>query len=206
MRKQDRDDVIVVHLDWADGLDELGEAEIAWIALLRHEGQPLLNIADGGLGPVGVEWTADMREAARIRATGRKIPSRFGEENPFYQREHSAEQRLKWSVARTGTNVGAANPNFGKFGADHPSFGRVMSKQARAALSEKMKGAGNPNFGRRASEVTRAKMSAVRRGRPMPSSRRSAHTRHHTNKGVFKDTCPHCRDDQVRALRGPTPR
>jgi NUMOD3 motif len=165
LRKQDRDNVIVDQLDWADGLDELGEAEIAWIVLLRHERQPLLNLADGGLGPTGVEWTAEMREAARIRSTGRKIPSRFGEENPFYQREHSAEQRAKWSAARKGTNVGADNPNYGKFGADHPSFGRVMSEEVKVELSEKMKGAGNPNFGRSASEETRAKMSAVRKGR-----------------------------------------
>lgn len=197
LRKQDRDNVIVDQLDWADDLNELGEAEIAWIALLRHEGQPLLNIAAGGLGPTGVEWTAEMREAARIRSTGRKVPSRFGEQNPFYQREHSAEQRAKWSVARKGTNVGPDNPNYGKFGADHPSFGHVMPAEAKARLSEMRKGAGNPNFGRTASNETRAKMSEARRGRPMPSSRRSAHTRHHTNKGVFKDTCQYCLDQQT---------
>ncbi|MGV0773208.1 NUMOD3 domain-containing DNA-binding protein [Mycobacterium syngnathidarum] len=203
LRKQDRADVIAVAFDWTDELDELGEAEIAWIALLRQEGHPLLNLADGGLGPTGVEWTAEMRDAARIRSTGRKVPSRFGEENPFYRREHSAEQRAKWSAARKGTNVGADNPNYGKFGAEHPSYGHVMSEEAKAKLSEMRKGAGNPNFGRSASQETRAKMSAARKGRSLPSSRRSARTRHHTNKGVFKDTCQHCRDDQ--AARGPRP-
>lgn len=74
LRKQCRDDVVVDHLDWADGLDELGEAEIAWIVWLRQQGHPLLNLAAGGLGPTGVEWTAEMRQAAGIRATGRKIP------------------------------------------------------------------------------------------------------------------------------------
>ncbi|BBX83303.1 NUMOD3 domain-containing DNA-binding protein [Mycolicibacterium aubagnense] len=195
LRKQQRDDVAVDPLDWTDGLDELGEAEIAWISLLRQEGHPLLNLADGGLGPTGVVWTAEMREAARIRSTGRKVPSRFGDENPFYQREHSTEQRAKWSVERKGRNVGAANPNYGKFGADHPSFGHVMSEEAKAKLSEKRKGAGNPNFGRTASDETRAKMSAVRKGRPMPSSRRSAHTRYHTNRGIKKDTCQYCIED-----------
>lgn len=195
LRKQDRVDVVVDHLDWADDLDELGEAEIAWIALLRHEGHLLLNLAAGGLGPTGVEWTAEMRQAASIRSTGRKIPSRFGEENPFYQGAHSPEQRAKWSAARKGTNAGSDNPNYGKFGADHPSFGHVMSDEAKARLSARMTGVGNPNFGRIASEETRAKMSAVRRGRPMPSSRRSAHTRHHTNKGVKKATCPYCVED-----------
>lgn len=150
--------MVVDHLDWADELDELAEAEIAWIALLRLEGQPLLNLAAGGLGPTGVEWTAEMRRAASIRATGRKMPSRFGEENPFYMGEHSPEQRAKWSAARKGANVGADNPNYGKFGADHPGFSHVMSEEAKARLSERMTGAGNPNFGRVASEETRAKM------------------------------------------------
>lgn len=192
LRKQNRDDVVADNLDWADELDELGEAEIAWIALLRHEGQPLLNLAAGGLGPTGVEWTAEMRQAASIRATGRKIPGRFGRENPFYQGEHSPEQRAKWSAARKGTNAGPDNPNYGKFGSDHPGYGHVMSEESKARLSRRMTGTGNPNFGRCASEETRAKMSAVRRGRPMPSSRRSAHTRHHTNKGVKSANCRYC--------------
>ncbi|MEV0674802.1 NUMOD3 domain-containing DNA-binding protein [Mycobacterium sp. NPDC050441] len=72
-----------------------------------------------------------------------------------------------------------------------------MSEGAKSRISEMRKGAGNPNFGHSASEETRAKMSAARKGRPMPSSRRSAHTRHHTNKGVFKNTCQHCLDDQA---------
>ncbi|WP_293309432.1 GIY-YIG nuclease family protein [Mycolicibacterium sp.] len=109
LRKQDRNDVVVDHLDWADELDELAEAEIAWIALLRLEGQPLLNLAAGGLGPTGVEWTAEMRRAASIRATGRKMPSRFGEENPFYMGEHSPEQRasglLRARVRMSGLTI-----------------------------------------------------------------------------------------------------
>ncbi|MEH3142632.1 MAG: NUMOD3 domain-containing DNA-binding protein [Mycobacterium kyogaense] len=124
------------------------------------------------------------------------MPSRFGQENPFYQREHSAEQRAKWSLARRGKNAGTDNPNFGKFGSDHPSFGRVMPDQAKAKLSAARTGSGNPNFGRTASAETRAKMSAARKGRPMPSSRRSAHTRYHTNRGVFSENCPHCHDDR----------
>lgn len=61
LRKHDRNDVVVDYLDWADELDELGEAETARIALLRHEGHPLLNLAAGGLGPTGMEWTASAR-------------------------------------------------------------------------------------------------------------------------------------------------
>lgn len=144
---------------------------------------------------MGIEWTAEMREAARIRSTGRKGVSRFAEDNPFYGRNHGAEQRAKWSKLRKGQNAGPENPNYGKLGDRHPRFGHVMSVQARERLAEQRRSACNPNYGHKASAETRAKMSAARKGRPMPSSRRSAHTRHHTNRGVKKDTCQYCIED-----------
>nr|WP_256389955.1 NUMOD3 domain-containing DNA-binding protein [Mycobacterium sp. 1164966.3] len=67
-----------------------------------------------------------------------------------------------------------------------------MSQEARERLAEQRRGVRNPNYGRKASDETRAKMSAVRKGRPMPSSRRSAHTGYHTNRGIRKDTCRYC--------------
>lgn len=197
LRVHDCADVIAEELDWVEGLEELGRAEIAWIELLRRQGHPLLNLSQGGLGPMGIEWTAEMREAAKIRSTGRKGVSRFAEDNPFYGRRHRPEQRAEWSRLREGTNAGPENPNYGKFGEDHPSFGHVMSKQAREQLAEQRRGPGNPNYGRLASAETRAKMSAVRKGRPMPSSRRSAHTRHHTNRGIKKETCQYCIQDSA---------
>ena len=112
--------------------------------------------------------------------------------NPFYGQKHTAEQRERWSLQRSGTNTGEANPNFGKFGPEHPSYGRTMSDDARRALSEARSGSGNPNFGKSASPETRAKMSAARRGRPMPSSRRSAHTRYHTKTGAWSSRCGFC--------------
>ncbi|CAA0126832.1 Uncharacterised protein [Mycolicibacterium vanbaalenii] len=195
LRKHDGEDIVADQLDLIEGLAELGKAEIAWIESLRREGHPLLNLSQGGLGPMGIEWTAEMREAARIRSTGRRGVSRFADANPFFGRNHAAEQRAKWSELRRGQNAGPENPNYGKFGVSHPSFGHVMSEQAREKLAEQRRGAGNPNYGRQASDETRAKMSAVRKGRPMPSSRRNAHTRHHTNKGVKKDTCQYCMEE-----------
>jgi hypothetical protein len=195
LRKHDGEGIVADQLDRVEGLTELGEAEIRWIDSLRRQGHPLLNLSQGGLGPMGIEWTIEMREAARIRSTGRKGVSRFGDENPFYGRAHDAAQRAKWSETRQGQNAGPENPNYGKFGADHPSFGHVMSEEARERLAEERRGPGNPNYGRKASAETRAKMSAVRKGRPMPSSRRSAHTRHHTNRGVKSATCQYCNED-----------
>ncbi len=192
LRKQDHAEVIADELHWVDGLEDLGQAEVDWIAYLRRDGQPLLNLSQGGLGPTGVVWTAEMRAAARVRSTGRPGTSRFAEENPFHGRKHSDNQREKWSRERRGTNEGAENPNFGKFGEAHPSYGRSMSEESRMRLSEQWTGAGNPNVGRRASVETRAKMSEAQKGRPKPASQRSAHTRHHTNKDVVKDSCQYC--------------
>ena len=198
LRKHDPTDVIADELDWIEGLPELGQAEVDWISYLRREGDRLLNLSDGGLGPTGVVWTEEMREAARVRSTGRKISRQSGPGASFYGKNHSLEQREKWSQERKGTYAGSENPNFGKFGPEHPSYGHSMSEASREALSEARKGAGNPNFGKKASAETRGKMSAVRKGRPMPSSRRNAHTRHHTNKGLEKADCRYCVEDSAK--------
>ena len=177
-------DVLEVEIFDREGL---GESEIDWIAWLRDRGDRLLNISDGGLGPTGVVWTEEMREAARARSTGRKGVSRPGELHPFYGKHHTPEQRARWSEERKGTFVGSANPNYGKFGEDHPSYGHTMSAESRAALSVMRKGELNPNFGKKASPETRAKMSAAQK--------LSAHTRLHTNKGRTSPTCTYCIED-----------
>lgn len=175
--------------------EELGLAETRWIDQRRSLGDRLLNLTDGGLGPKGVVWTDEQREAARIRSTGRPGVPRYGEENPFYGRAHTEEQRARWSQARRGQNAGAASPNFGKFRPDHPGYGRYVTEEQRRALSEMRKGELNPNAGKSASAETRAKMSAARKGRPMPSSKRNARTRYHTNQGRTSPTCLYCQQD-----------
>lgn len=177
--------------------EDLGEAEISWITLFRATGDRLLNLSEGGLGPTGVVWTEEQRKAAGDRARGRPTGVHlYGPDHPRWGSRHSDEQKAKWSAMRKGTYTGADNPNFGKFGPDHPAYGRVFSAETLERLSEQKRGEKNPNFGKPLSAETRAKMSAARKGRPMPSSVRSAHTRHHTNKGVFKETCRHCIDDR----------
>lgn len=174
--------------------EDLGAAEIRWIADLRRAGDRLLNIAAGGLGPTGVVWTDEQREAARRRSTGRPGVSRYGSDNPFFGRTHTPEQRALWTKSRSGTNAGANNPNFGKFGPDHLGCGRVVTVEQRRELSAAKRGARNPNYGKKASAETRAKRSAALKGRPMPSSRRSAHTRYHTNRGVMSEKCAFCQE------------
>ncbi|ANC32962.1 NUMOD3 motif (2 copies) [Isoptericola dokdonensis DS-3] len=195
LRKHQEDVVVDQLYTERESLTRLGEAEILWIAALRAEGHRLLNLSAGGLGPTGVVWTDEMREAARQRSTGRKGVSRPGPLGPFYGMQHTPEQRAKWSRDRKGTFVGPANPNYGKFGEDHPSFGHTMSPESRAVLSEMRRGERNPNFGKKASPETRAKMSAAQKGVPKPSSARSAHTRYHTNQGRTSPTCKFCISD-----------
>jgi len=199
LRKTAREEYEVVVLERVvTSRGDLGLAEIGWITLYRELGDRLLNLSDGGLGPIGVEWSAEQREAARQRSLGRAGVSRPGESNPMWGRRHTDAQKAKWSADRKGTNSGELNPNFGKFGSEHPGYGHTMSDESRRQLSEMRIGERNPNFGKSASAETRAKMSAVRRGRPMPSSVRNAHTRYHTNKGVSKPECRFCVEDAAK--------
>ncbi len=200
LRKQAGREAVYFHsleLVMSGELEDLGAAEHRWICKLREAGHRLLNLNEGGLGNHGYVWTEEQRAAASERMRGVKRPGcPTGPDHPSWGWTPSDELRARWSAQRKGMNSGASNPNFGKFGAAHPSYGHTMSLESRAQLAEQRRGAGNPNFGKSASDETRAKMSAVRKGRPMPSSVRSAHTRYHTNKGVFKDTCRHCQDDR----------
>lgn len=194
LRKHDPSDVIADELDWIEGLPELGQAEVEWISYLRREGDRLLNLSDGGLGPTGVVWTEEMREAARIRSTGRKISRQSGPGAPFYGMNHSLEQREKWSRERKGTYSGAGNPNYGKFGPDHPSYGHTVSDETRKLLSDAKRGAGNPNFGKKLSTETRARMSAAQKGKP----NRGPHTRFHTKQGIEIAACSFCIEDSAK--------
>lgn len=204
-KRPNRESVYFESLELVQGdLADLGAAEERWIKKLREEGHPLLNLNAGGIGNHGYVWTEEQRAAASVRNRGRKRPDvGRGPEHPSWGTKRSEETRARMSEQRKGMNSGAANPNFGKFGADHPAFGRELSDETRARLSEQKRGAGNPNFGKVMSEEDRKKRSDALKGRPMPSSVRSAHTRHHVNKGVFKNTCRHCLDDQrSQAIKG----
>lgn len=117
-------------------------------------------------------------------STGGKLPNGY---------RHSEEQKLRWSEQRKGSISGELNPNWGKKGSLSHMYGREVSVETRQKLSVQRKGDKNPNYGRKYSVEERAEMSRVRKGKPMPSSRVSAHTRWHTNRGVSKpDTCKYC--------------
>lgn len=119
-------------------------------------------------------------------STGGRLPNGY---------KHSEEQKRKWSVSRKGSITGSKNPNYGKTGASNHMYGRVVSKETRKKASDAKIGHLNPNFGVSPSADRRAKQSAALKGRSMPSSRKSAHTRWHTNKGISRpETCNYCKE------------
>lgn len=108
--------------------------------------------------------------------------------------KHSEESLVKFSLAKSGTN----HPMFGTTGKDHPSYGKIQSKETREKISESMSGLKNPNFGKTfshsietkakiskamsaenhfnfgksLSEETKAKMSIARTGENSPVSKK----------------------------------
>lgn len=108
---------------------------------------------------------------------------------------HSEEQKAKWSAMRKGSITGDKNPNYGKFGKDHPAYGRQLSEDEKQRLSEQRTGEGNPNYGKHISQTTREKMSLAQKGKPKPSSARSAHTRYHINQSIKSIKCKYCIGD-----------
>jgi group I intron endonuclease len=179
----------------------LEQRELFWISHYREMGHTLLNLTDGGLGPNGHVWTEEQRAAHSIKmkevVNRPEVKAKIKANRTIsYGPRHSEEQKAKWSQDRKGSITGEKNPNYGKFGPDHPSYGRKISEEAKKKLSEQRMGKNNPNYGKKYSEEERKEMSRVRKGKPMPSSSRSAHTRYHVNLGGFSEKCKYCKESK----------
>jgi len=115
---------------------------------------------------------------------------KFGEENPFYQKQHTKETKDKISqigkenkgwVDRRRDYEGENNPFYGKTHSEetkellkekttetwknqpHPWIGRKHSEESKAKFRENNKGEKNPNFGKKPSEETLMKMKEARK-------------------------------------------
>jgi len=115
---------------------------------------------------------------------------KFGEENPFYQKQHTEQTRDKISqigkenkgwVDRRRTYQGENNPFYGKTHSKetkellkekttetwknqpHPWIGRKHSEESKAKFREINAGENNPNFGKKHSEETLMKMKEARK-------------------------------------------
>lgn len=128
---------------------------------------------------------------ARQKTTGFYFSEKkFGEENPFYQKQHTEETKSKISqigkehkgwVEKRRTYVGENNPFHGKTHSKetreqlrektlqqfstkgHPFQGRKHSEESKAKFRENNKGEKNPNFGKKHSEETLMRMKEARK-------------------------------------------
>jgi len=63
-----------------------------------------------------------------------------GNRNPMYGKTHTKETLALMSKNSIGTNVGEKSGLYGKFGKDHPGFGRKMSAKDKQETSARFKG------------------------------------------------------------------
>ena len=113
----------------------------------------------GGVKAVSPEWYTDeanreMHRQATAEATRQRIAEVDSPEaRAARAREVWADEEYRKS--REGLHAGERNPQFGKFGKNHPGYGHIKTPEGRAAISAAMKG-------RVVSADTRAKLAEAR--------------------------------------------
>lgn len=136
-RPPSRDRIVILHenLEW----EEACRIERDLIAFYGRKdlGTGILrNLTDGG------EGFSNLSEETREKMS-----------KALSGKSHSKETKEKISKSLSGEN----NPNFGKFGENHPSYGKSLSEETRQKISRKHKG-------KQFSEETRRKISEATRG------------------------------------------
>ena len=117
------------------------------------------NTDKGGIKAVSPEWYADETNKEKHRkATSEATRKRIAEVDSPEAR--AARAREIWSdeeyrKSREGMAAGENNPQYGKFGKDHPAAGHTKTPEGRAAISAAM-------TGRYVSPETRAKIAEAR--------------------------------------------
>jgi group I intron endonuclease len=198
IRRHGSDSIEVFAIEEAKG--NLEDREVYWIAYYKKSGSRLLNLTNGGSGPNGHVWTKEQRQKHSLKmkevVNRPEVAEKIRQNrNIVYGAKHSEEQKKKWSEQRKGSITGEKNPNYGKFGPSHPSYGRRLSEETKEKLSIQKMGSNNPNYGKVYTEEEKEAMSKARKGKPMPSSSRSAHTRYHINLGGFSEKCKYCTEE-----------
>lgn len=98
--------------------------------------------------------------------------AKLGKVSPLRGKKLSPEMRAKLSAAHKGIQAGPKNPNYGKRMSDEQrakisatkrANPAVLSEEARARISERMRGENHPMFGRKHSQETKNKISSSKR-------------------------------------------
>ena len=106
----------------------------------------LHNRSDGGDGPSG--WVPS--EETRRKMSEARKGKYNGEDNPFYGKSHTKQNREKISEANKGEN--------------HHCYGKSRPEETRRKISEARKGENNPFYGKSHTEETRKKQSEIMKG------------------------------------------
>lgn len=91
-------------------IDNFSWVEQYWISQLRTWGFPLKNMTEGGEGSYGtIPWNKGLKgvfkhsEESKNKMSEYRKKNTLGEDNGFYGKEHSIENKQKWSEQRKGT-------------------------------------------------------------------------------------------------------
>lgn len=117
------------------------------------------NTDKGGVEAVSPEWYADEANKEKHRqATAEATRKRIAEvDSPEARAERAREIWAddEYRKSREGQMAGENNPQFGKFGKDHPAAGHIKTPEGRAAISA-------AQTGKVLSPETRAKIAEAR--------------------------------------------
>lgn len=91
-------------IDKAKNIDELNKKEMKWIGFYNCLVPFGYNQCIGGDNTIGFRHREESKQAMSIKKSGMYL----GENNPFFGKTHSEEQRLKWSKERKGRNLDKA--------------------------------------------------------------------------------------------------
>lgn len=91
-------------IDKAKNIDELNKKEMKWIGFYNCLVPFGYNQCIGGDNTIGFHHREESKQAMSIK----KSEMYLGENNPFFGKTHSEEQRLKWSKERKGRNLDKA--------------------------------------------------------------------------------------------------
>lgn len=97
-RKSNIDNFKVEIIDRAENIEELNKKEKYWINYFKCLIPNGYNMCEGGENTMGFHH----REESKKKMSITKSKMYLGENNPFYNKTHSEEQRKKWSKLRKG--------------------------------------------------------------------------------------------------------
>ena len=134
IKKHGREHFDLVLLEACKSLEELNSREIFWIDRLNTVSPGGYNLRYGGLG--GKHSEATKRKISQTHlAKGSRPPSEKGAA-AWKGQHHTREAKNKISKSHRGEK----NPNFGKFGKDHPRFGVSQSEKQKEATRKSWTG------------------------------------------------------------------